>query len=80
MNQSKRIVVDEKEIANLIAIRTGMDVDFIRTLMHYYERIILHSAMKGNFVRISNLFTIYHQNNEIEIKFTEKAKKHLKKK
>ncbi len=80
MNQSKPMVVDEKEIAHLLAIRTGLEVNLIRTLMHYYERIILHSAMKGNYVRINNLFTIYHQNDEIEIRFTEKAKKHLKKK
>ncbi|BCR35197.1 hypothetical protein [Mariniplasma anaerobium] len=80
MRQSKPKIMDEKQIADLLAIRTGLEVNLVRTLMHYYERIILHSAMRGNYVTIDNLFTIYHRNNKIEIRFTEKAQKHLKKK
>ena len=72
MNQSKRTTINEKDIAVILADRTGLEVNLVRTLMHFYERIILHSAMKGNYVRIENLFAIYHHDN--------KAIKHIKKK
>lgn len=76
--EHKTTLVGNKEIARLLVMRTGMDENVVLTLLHFYERIILHRVVTGDTVRIDNLFTIYHTKSEIEIMLTEKAKKYIK--
>lgn len=79
-NIKKVEVVNEKEIIEVLAVRTGVDKNLIHTLIHFYERVILHKAMTGHFVRIDNLFIIYHKEDQVHIEFTEKARRYIKKK
>lgn len=80
INPVKPNIVTVQDIVDILAVRTGFNPDTIHTMLHYYERIILHQVMKGGYVKIDNLFVIYHQGNQVVIEFTEKAKRQIKKK
>ena len=76
----KTNIVGEKDIADILVMRTGMDHALILTLLHYYQRTILHSVLNGKIVDIEGLFTIYKRNNNVEIELSEQAKRYIKKK
>lgn len=78
-NQTPHLV-DDKEIVKVLASRTGMEEALIHTLIHYFERVILHHVMMGDHVRIKDFFTIYWSNQQVEIMLNEKAKRRIKKK
>ncbi|MBU1142090.1 MAG: hypothetical protein KKH92_00430 [Firmicutes bacterium] len=80
MEKSKRrnIVVD-KDIVLLLAERTSVSIEVVHTILHYYERIILHKAMKGDNIIVGRLFRIFHLKNNVYIELTETAKKYIDK-
>ena len=81
MNDKRKIEwIDEKEIIEILSMRTGMDEDLIHTMIHFFERIVIHHVMLGYTVRINNFFTIYRRGDQIDIMLDEKVKKHIKKK
>ena len=73
-------IVSEKELAHILAMRTGMDEETIETILHFYERAILHQVLRGKLIHIKGLFTIYHRDQGVEIELTEQAKRYIKKK
>jgi hypothetical protein len=66
-----------KEVASELVKRTGLDQETIRTIIYYYERIILKNIKAGyNFH--SDLIDIYKTKKGIEVVLIEAAKRYLK--
>ena len=79
MRSKKRNIAIDEDIAILLAERTNISLEVIHTILHYYERILLHKVMIGDHVIMGKLFRIYHLNDMVHIELTEAAIKYIRK-
>lgn len=66
-----------EEVAIELVRRTGQDEATIRTIIYYYERMILQ-RIKAGYNFHSELVDIFHSKKGIEVALVDKVKRYLK--